>query len=86
MTMNAAAAINQIVEDATQCKFESTNNAQDEIVLLNIVQVRLPCPPARAPRCMLPCLPHSSVAPTLTMAVFPGAGPGRGVRGGRAAE
>ena len=38
-TNNAAAAINQIVEDATQCKFESTNNAQDEIVLLNIVQV-----------------------------------------------
>ena len=38
-TRNAAAAVNQIVEDATQCKFESTNNAQDEIVLLNIVQV-----------------------------------------------
>ena len=33
-------AINQIVEDATLSKFESTNNAQDEIVLLNIVQVR----------------------------------------------
>lgn len=33
------AAINQIVEDATLSKFESTNNAQDEIVLLNIVQV-----------------------------------------------
>lgn len=33
------AAINQIVEDATQCKFESTNNNSDEIVLLNIVQV-----------------------------------------------
>ncbi len=42
-TTNAGAAINQIVEDATQCKFESTNNAQDEIVLLNIVQVRMPC-------------------------------------------
>ncbi len=27
------------MEDATQCKFESTNNSQDEIVLLNIVQV-----------------------------------------------
>ncbi len=33
-------AINQIVEDATQCKFESTNNSSDEIVLLNIVQAR----------------------------------------------
>jgi hypothetical protein len=39
--VNAEAAINQIVEDATQCKFESTNNAQDEVVLLNIVQVRV---------------------------------------------
>ena len=39
-TINAGGAINQIVEDATQCKFESTNNSQDEIVLLNIVQVR----------------------------------------------
>lgn len=38
-TTSAAEAINQIVEDATMCKFESTNNAQDEIVLLNIVQV-----------------------------------------------
>lgn len=38
-TINAEAAINQIVEDATQCKFESTSNAQDEVVLLNIVQV-----------------------------------------------
>ena len=38
-TPSAAEAINQIVEDATMCKFESTNNAQDEIVLLNIVQV-----------------------------------------------
>jgi len=38
-TVNAEAAINQIVEDSTQCKFESTNNAQDEVVLLNIVQV-----------------------------------------------
>lgn len=27
------------MEDATQCKFESTSNAQDEVVLLNIVQV-----------------------------------------------
>ena len=33
------AAINAIVEDATQCKFESTSNASDEVVLLNIVQV-----------------------------------------------
>jgi hypothetical protein len=40
-TYNAAAAINQLVEDTTQGKFESTNNAQDEVVLLNIVQVRL---------------------------------------------
>ena len=40
-TVNAEVAINQIVEDATQCKFESTNNAQDEVVLLNIVQVGL---------------------------------------------
>jgi golgi-specific brefeldin A-resistance guanine nucleotide exchange factor 1 len=38
-TKNVEAAINQIVEDATQCKFESTNNSSDEIVLLNIVQV-----------------------------------------------
>eukprot|EP00955_Chlamydomonas_euryale_P049467 354260-Chlamydomonas_euryale.AAC.4 len=38
-TYNVSAAINQIVEDATLSKFESTNNAQDEIVLLNIVQV-----------------------------------------------
>ncbi|GIL44250.1 hypothetical protein Vafri_1768 [Volvox africanus] len=38
-TRNVEAAINQIVEDATQCKFESTNNSSDEIVLLNIVQV-----------------------------------------------
>ncbi|KAG2488975.1 hypothetical protein HYH03_012417 [Edaphochlamys debaryana] len=38
-TVNLEAAINQIVEDATQCKFESTNNSSDEIVLLNIVQV-----------------------------------------------
>lgn len=40
----AAPAINQLVEDATQCKFESTNNAQDEIVLLNIVQVNTIAP------------------------------------------
>lgn len=46
-TRNVEAAINQIVEDATQCKFESTNNASDEIVLLNIVQVR-PAPCVRA--------------------------------------
>ncbi|PNW80894.1 hypothetical protein CHLRE_07g334100v5 [Chlamydomonas reinhardtii] len=38
-TRNVEQAINQIVEDATQCKFESTNNSSDEIVLLNIVQV-----------------------------------------------
>jgi hypothetical protein len=38
-TVNAAAAINQLVEDTTQSKFESTSNAQDEVVLLNIVQV-----------------------------------------------
>lgn len=36
----AGAAINQIVEDASLCKFQSTNNAQDEIVLFNILQVR----------------------------------------------
>ena len=40
-TVNAEVAINQIVEDAAQCKFESTNNSQDEVVLLNIVQVGL---------------------------------------------
>ncbi|GFR51100.1 hypothetical protein Agub_g13429 [Astrephomene gubernaculifera] len=38
-TRNVETAINQIVEDATQCKFESTNNSSDEVVLLNIVQV-----------------------------------------------
>ncbi|KXZ43436.1 hypothetical protein GPECTOR_90g522 [Gonium pectorale] len=38
-TRNVETAINQIVEDATLCKFESTNQASDEIVLLNIVQV-----------------------------------------------
>jgi hypothetical protein len=43
-TVNAEHAVNQIVEDATQCKFESTNNAQDEVVLLNIVQVCVASP------------------------------------------
>ena len=45
-TLNAETAMNQIVEDATQCKFESTNNAQDEVVLLNIVQVVSPAAPS----------------------------------------
>eukprot|EP00798_Chlamydomonas_sp_ICE-L_P006642 gene6642-3299_t len=38
-TTNVEGAINKIIEEATQCKFESTSHAQDEIVLLNIVQV-----------------------------------------------
>lgn len=39
-TYNMGPAINQIVADATQSKFESTDNGQDEIVLLNVVRVR----------------------------------------------
>ncbi|KAJ9530132.1 hypothetical protein QJQ45_023410 [Haematococcus lacustris] len=46
-TVNAEASINQVVEDATQCRFESTYNpddnrqhhSKDELVLLNIIQV-----------------------------------------------
>ncbi|KAL6762500.1 hypothetical protein V8C86DRAFT_3130845 [Haematococcus lacustris] len=45
-TVNAEASINQVVEDATQCRFESTYNpddnrqhhSKDELVLLNIIQ------------------------------------------------
>ncbi|MEW5304445.1 MAG: hypothetical protein WDW36_007055 [Sanguina aurantia] len=38
-TLLAGAAVNRLVEDAAQCKFESTNDTSDEVVLLNIVQV-----------------------------------------------
>ena len=37
--LNVEDNINTLVEDVAQCKFESTNNASDEIVLLNIVGV-----------------------------------------------
>lgn len=38
-TLMAGVAVNRLVEDAAQCKFESTNDTSDEVVLLNIVQV-----------------------------------------------
>lgn len=38
-TLGVEKAINQLVEDTTQCKFESTNNTSDEIVLFNVLQV-----------------------------------------------
>ena len=38
--MGAAEALNCIVEDTTQCKFEATSPASDEVVLFNILQVR----------------------------------------------
>jgi hypothetical protein len=31
--------VNAIVEDTTQCKFEATSPASDEVVLFNILQV-----------------------------------------------
>lgn len=34
-----AEAVNAIVEDTTQCKFEATSPASDEVVLFNILQV-----------------------------------------------
>jgi hypothetical protein len=37
----AAEAVNAIVEDTTQCKFEATSPASDEVVLFNILQVTL---------------------------------------------
>lgn len=37
----APEAVNAIVEDTTQCKFEATSPASDEVVLFNILQVRL---------------------------------------------
>jgi hypothetical protein len=38
----APEAVNAIVEDTTQCKFEATSPASDEVVLFNILQVCLP--------------------------------------------
>jgi len=38
-TVGAAEALNCIVEDTTQCKFEATSPASDEVVLFNILQV-----------------------------------------------
>lgn len=38
-TVNAGPAINQLVDDTVQGKFSSTDQVQDEVVLLNIVQV-----------------------------------------------
>lgn len=35
-----AEAVNAIVEDTTQCKFEASSPASDEVVLFNILQVR----------------------------------------------
>jgi hypothetical protein len=35
----APEAVNAIVEDTTQCKFEATSPASDEVVLFNILQV-----------------------------------------------
>jgi hypothetical protein len=37
----ASEAVNAIVEDTTQCKFEATSPASDEVVLFNILQVHL---------------------------------------------
>lgn len=39
--LGAAEAVNAIVEDTTQCKFEATSPASDEVVLFNILQVCL---------------------------------------------
>ena len=36
---SAPEAINQIVENVVQCKFEATNPVSDEVVLFNILQV-----------------------------------------------
>lgn len=36
----AAEAVNAIVENTTQCKFEATSPASDEVVLFNILQVQ----------------------------------------------
>jgi brefeldin A-resistance guanine nucleotide exchange factor 1 len=36
----AAEAVNAIVDNTTQCKFEATSPASDEVVLFNILQVR----------------------------------------------
>jgi hypothetical protein len=38
--VHQAEAVNAIVEDTTQCKFEATSPASDEVVLFNILQVR----------------------------------------------
>eukprot|EP00201_Polytomella_parva_P014281 CAMPEP_0175062722 /NCGR_PEP_ID=MMETSP0052_2-20121109/14331_1 /TAXON_ID=51329 ORGANISM="Polytomella parva, Strain SAG 63-3" /NCGR_SAMPLE_ID=MMETSP0052_2 /ASSEMBLY_ACC=CAM_ASM_000194 /LENGTH=303 /DNA_ID=CAMNT_0016328785 /DNA_START=48 /DNA_END=956 /DNA_ORIENTATION=- len=38
-TFNVDEVINRVVEDVTQCKFETFSPVQDEIILLNIVQV-----------------------------------------------
>lgn len=38
-THGASEAVNAIVEDTTQCKFEATSAASDEVVLFNILQV-----------------------------------------------
>lgn len=35
----AAEAVNAIVDNTTQCKFEATSPASDEVVLFNILQV-----------------------------------------------
>jgi hypothetical protein len=39
----APEAVNAIVEDTTQCKFEATSPASDEVVLFNILQVSFCC-------------------------------------------
>lgn len=38
-SQGAPEAVNAIVEDTTQCKFEATSPASDEVVLFNILQV-----------------------------------------------
>jgi len=40
-TPGALEAMNRVVEDTTQCKFEATNPSSDEVVLFNILQVCL---------------------------------------------
>lgn len=39
-TRGAAEAVNALVEGTTQCKFEATSPASDEVVLFNILQVQ----------------------------------------------
>ncbi|KAF6262925.1 hypothetical protein COO60DRAFT_554928 [Scenedesmus sp. NREL 46B-D3] len=39
----AAVAVNAIVDNTTQCKFEATSPASDEVVLFNILQVTSRC-------------------------------------------